>query len=112
MSTALILTLINGDSYMRDNKETEEVKILSKRLKQAKEKSIHGKKEYVNPGSSKNIGIGIRVGLEMVASLIVGGGLGWFLDDFFDTKPWLFLVFLLLGLAAGFKSILKIIKYL
>lgn len=38
---------------------------------------------------------------EMVSALIVGGAVGWFLDRWFDTWPWLLLLFLLLGAVAG-----------
>ena len=62
--------------------------------------------------NSKLLGLGMRVALEMVASVIVGGAIGWYIDRLFDTKPWFFLVFLLLGITAGLKSVLKIIKIL
>jgi len=45
------------------------------------------------------------VGLHMVSGLIVGGGVGYYLDEWLGTKPWLFLVFLVLGIAAGFKNV-------
>ena len=38
---------------------------------------------------------------EMVSALVVGGAVGWFLDRWFDTWPWLLLLFLLLGAVAG-----------
>ncbi len=43
----------------------------------------------------------IRISMEMVAALFVGGVIGWFLDRFLGTGPWLLLVFLVLGFAAG-----------
>ncbi len=43
----------------------------------------------------------LRISMEMVAALFVGGAIGWFLDRFFGTGPWLLLVFLVLGFAAG-----------
>ena len=47
------------------------------------------------------LGQALRLAVEMVAALIVGGGLGWFLDGWLDTRPWFMVVFLLLGAAAG-----------
>lgn len=47
---------------------------------------------------------GMRISLEMVASLIVGGGMGWLLDWWLGTRPWLLIVFLLLGIAAGVRG--------
>ena len=43
----------------------------------------------------------LRISMEMVAALFVGGAIGWFLDRFLCTGPWLLLVFLVLGFAAG-----------
>jgi ATP synthase protein I len=43
----------------------------------------------------------LRVALEMASALAVGGAIGWFLDRWLGTRPWLLLGFLLLGVAAG-----------
>lgn len=51
------------------------------------------------PGS--NMGLALRVAVEMVAALGVGGVLGWLLDGWLGTRPWLMVVFLFLGVAAG-----------
>lgn len=45
------------------------------------------------------------MGLHMVTHTLVGAAAGYFLDRWLDTKPWLFLTFLVLGSAAGFKSV-------
>lgn len=45
---------------------------------------------------------------EIVAGLIVGGGIGWLMDDYFGSKPWLFLVFLLLGVAGAFWNMMRL----
>jgi ATP synthase protein I len=52
-------------------------------------------------GTSAGLGLGLRIGVEMVAALIVGLGVGWFLDHWLGTKPWLMVVFFFLGSAAG-----------
>lgn len=44
------------------------------------------------------------MGMHMVASTFVGMGIGWWLDKQFDTKPWLMVIFLVLGIVAGFKN--------
>ncbi len=45
------------------------------------------------------------MGLHMVTHTLVGAAAGYFLDRWLDTKPWLLLVCLVLGSAAGFKSV-------
>lgn len=47
------------------------------------------------------------VGLEMGVAVFVGWWVGQFLDKEFDTTPWLMILFLLLGVAAAFKAIIR-----
>jgi len=49
------------------------------------------------------------VGLELGLSVIIGLLVGDYLDEFFGTKPWLLLTFLIIGLIAGFRSVLRIV---
>ncbi|RJP56853.1 MAG: AtpZ/AtpI family protein [Deltaproteobacteria bacterium] len=50
------------------------------------------------------------IGLEMVISVVIGILFGWWLDRLFNTKPWLTIVFMLFGIAAGFRSLFKLLK--
>ncbi len=45
------------------------------------------------------------VGLMFPASIIVGFFIGHFLDKWLKTGPWLTLVFILYGIAAGFSNL-------
>lgn len=47
------------------------------------------------------IGQALRLATEMASALAVGGVLGWFLDKWLGTRPWMLLLFLVFGLAAG-----------
>jgi ATP synthase protein I len=47
------------------------------------------------------MGFAFRIGTDLVAGVIVGGVIGWFLDRWLGTAPILLIVFLLLGIAAG-----------
>jgi ATP synthase protein I len=49
-------------------------------------------------------------GLELGISVALGLGLGYWLDTKAGTGPWLMLVFMVLGLVAGFRGILRAIK--
>lgn len=79
---------------------------LDARVKKAQESARERDPETgVKQGyDSFSFAVGMRVSLEMVAALIVGGGIGWFLDRWLGTRPWLLIVFLLLGLAAGVRG--------
>lgn len=51
------------------------------------------------------------VGLEMGLSVIIGLFVGQWLDARLGTEPWLLLVFLLFGMAAGFRSIFRLARH-
>jgi ATP synthase protein I len=38
---------------------------------------------------------------------VVGGGLGWALDKQFGTAPWLMIVLVILGFAAGLLNVVR-----
>ncbi len=52
-------------------------------------------------------GIATRLVAELVAGLVVGGGLGWFLDRWLGTSPWLLIVFFALGAVAGISNVFR-----
>lgn len=51
------------------------------------------------------LGQAMRVGTDLLAALIVGGGLGWAVDTYvLSSKPWGLVVGLILGLVAGIRN--------
>lgn len=50
------------------------------------------------------------VGIHLVTGTFVGLAAGYFLDKWLDTKPWLTMIFLFLGIAAGFKNMIREVK--
>lgn len=50
------------------------------------------------------------VGLEMGFSVAIGVAIGYYLDRYFHTGPWLMLFFLILGVIAGFRSLFSLMK--
>jgi len=51
------------------------------------------------------LGQAIRIGTELLAALIVGGGLGWAIDTYLlDTGTWVMVVGLILGALAGVRN--------
>ena len=55
-------------------------------------------------------GFGLRAGVEIVSALIAGAGLGWLLDRWLGTSPWLLLVFFFVGGAAGVVNLYRLIS--
>jgi ATP synthase protein I len=79
------------------------------RLKIAKSKI---KKQILSDGEKRSafMGSAFKLGTELVASVVVGTIIGFILDSWFDTKPWLMIVFFFLGSAAGILNVIKAAK--
>ena len=54
------------------------------------------------------LGLAFRVSVELISALAVGAAIGWFLDHWLDTRPWLMLVFVVLGGAAGILNVYRL----
>jgi ATP synthase protein I len=73
------------------------------RLRRARDRKSARQEER---GPSK-LGIAFRLSTEFVAAAFVGGGIGWGLDRLFGTSPILLLVMFVLGVAAGFRNVIR-----
>lgn len=51
------------------------------------------------------MGVGLRVGVEMLSALVVALAIGWYLDRWLHTSPLFLVVFVLLGGAAGVANV-------
>ena len=76
------------------------------RLKIAKSKI---KKKIQSDSEKKGsfIGNAFKLGTELVAAVVVGTIIGFILDSWFDTKPWLIIIFFFLGAAAGMLNVIR-----
>ncbi len=81
-----------------DDKPRPSLEDLDSRLRKARGEDQPGDRGRL-PGT--RLGQALHLAIEMAAALAVGGGLGWLLDDWLGTKPWLFVVFIFVGIAAG-----------
>ena len=79
------------------------------RLKIAKSKI---KKQVLSDGEKRGsfMGNAFKLGTELVAAVGVGTIIGFILDSWFGTKPWLIIVFFFLGCAAGMLNVIKTAK--
>jgi ATP synthase protein I len=60
----------------------------------------------------RQIGSYSTLGLEMGLSVAVGAIIGYYLDKWLHTDPWLLIVFLIFGVIAGFRSLYRALKRL
>jgi ATP synthase protein I len=61
-------------------------------------------------GTQRWIGLGFRIGVELVAAMVVGVGGGLLLDDWLGTKPIGLIVMFLLGVAAAGLNIWRALR--
>jgi ATP synthase protein I len=59
------------------------------------------------PGDSSAMARGFRLSTELVAGVLVGAVIGWFLDRTLGISPWGLIVFVLLGFAAGVLNVIR-----
>lgn len=59
------------------------------------------------PDDKRGMAIGLRMGVELVAGVLVGLAIGWALDRVLGTEPILLVVFLLFGIAAGLLTAIR-----
>ena len=101
--------VLAGVRPMTDEDSPPPKKDLDARLRALRERTRRGGNGGPAPGATAQtaMGFALRVGVELVAGLVIGGGIGWFLDRWFGTSPFLLLLFFFLGAAAGIVSVFR-----
>ena len=79
------------------------------RLKIAKSK-IKKNDQSDNEKRGSIMGGAFKLSTELVSAVAVGTILGFILDSWFDTKPWLIIIFFFLGTAAGILNVIRTAK--
>ena len=79
------------------------------RLEIAKNRILKRSKSTKQSHSS-NLGIAFKMSTEMVAAVVVGTIIGFILDNWFGTKPWLILIFFFVGVIAGILNVIRSAK--
>ena len=82
---------------------------LSTRLKIAKKKA--NKNSFTNDKkNTSSLGTALKLSSEMIAAVLVGSIIGFILDNWFDSKPWLTVIFFFAGAAAGILNVIRSAK--
>ena len=89
---------------MANDPETDRLKALDERI--AKAKGAQEPKAHMDEHYSQ-AQLAWRMVIELVAGLGIGFGIGYGLDALFGTRPFLMVVFTLLGFAAGVKTMIR-----
>jgi len=93
---------------MTEDKKPASLRDLDARLRLAREAADASAGRQPRGGGSRGgLGFAMRIGVELVAALIIGVAIGYFLDRWLGTKPWLMLLFFILGAVAGFMRVYR-----
>ncbi len=63
----------------------------------------------LSPSQGNAMGVGLRVGVELVSALAVAVAIGWYLDGWLGTRPFLLMLFVVLGGAAGVANVWRLV---
>jgi len=95
---------------MPEERPHQDLERLNDRLAKARDNAglTGAGKQQKNPPPGNALGLAFRIGVELVSALAIGVGVGWLLDSWLGTKPWLMLVFILLGGGAGILNVYRV----
>ena len=79
---------------------------LKVRLKIAKKKIAYDNE----PPAQSNLGQAFKMSTELVSAVLIGTIIGFILDTWFDTKPWLIIIFFFVGVVAGISNVIRSAK--
>jgi len=93
----------------KSDRETEAIKRrlhdLEGRVRDARKRHETGPEDAEARGTA--MGQALKLSTELIAGVAVGGFIGWWLDRVFGTAPFLMVLFLLLGGAAGIINVVR-----
>jgi len=97
---------------MNSKHDNDQINALSAKLKDARRLHQDPTRNVSEKEDKKGgaLSLAFRVGVELVSAVAVGFGIGWLIDQQFDTKPWFMLVFLILGGAAGILNVFRMAR--
>ena len=88
-----------------DDPDARRLADIEERLRKAREKRGEDVRQVDAPNSK--LGIAFRLVTELLAAVIVGGAIGWGLDRFLGTGPFLLIVMFMAGVAAGIFNVVR-----
>ena len=98
------------DRDLHDRLEKLSGAIEKKRSESAENVKRDAERSAIGGETGKAMAQGFRMLTEMVAGVLVGAFIGWQLDQWSGMSPMFLIVFLILGVAAGFWNMMKIAR--
>ena len=82
---------------------------LKTRLKIAKSR-FKNKNQTEKDNEKSSFGKAFQLSTELVSAVLVATIIGFILDNWFDTKPWLIIIFFFIGVSAGIMNVIRSAK--
>jgi ATP synthase protein I len=96
---------------MTERKPPHSLEELDARVREAQRRQAgEGRARQAEAAEGSALGMAWRVGLELVSALVVGVAIGYLLDRWLGTKPWLLILFFVLGSAAGLLNVFRLMS--
>ncbi len=96
---------------MSEHDAQDPLRALEERLERARRDRLRATSDRSaqdGPGAGGSaLGFGLRIGMELVVAVVVGGAIGWVLDLWLGTRPWGMILFFFLGIAAGMVNVYR-----
>ncbi|MGB0574555.1 MAG: AtpZ/AtpI family protein [Alphaproteobacteria bacterium] len=94
---------------MTEQKKSAHEQDIDARLRKARQAAEQSDAKSGPNGSRRSgLALAMRLGVEIVSSLVIGVGIGLLLDYWLDTNPWFMLLFFVLGAAAGLMNVYRV----
>jgi ATP synthase protein I len=92
---------------MSEDPPSDPLARLGEQLDKARASRSPVRKTGGNPGLQQGLAVGLRIGVELVTAVVVSVGLGWAIDRWLGTRPWVMLAMFFLGIAAGMLNVYR-----
>lgn len=81
---------------------------LGRRLQDAEKRARQRSgREPREDARGRDMGVGLRIAVELAAAVVIGSAIGFGLDRWLETKPLFLVIFFVIGCAAGFLNVYR-----
>ncbi len=91
-------------------KTPNDIQQLGDRISELKRREAEARKDKKESEAAYASKVGFRIATEMLSGVVVGAAIGYLLDNMMQTKPWLLMVFMFFGGAAGVLNVYRFAK--
>ena len=96
---------------MSDREPPDPLARLGERIDKARAQNVRSQPAVGDHSAmQQGLGLGLRIGIELVAAIGVATALGWAIDRWLGTRPWGIIVLFFLGVVAGMLNVYRAVS--